>query len=307
MLTCLLRRTRGLGCALLLFSAVPAAAQDAPAAESTTTQDGPIGEAPEERDAGDIFLRGQRVLLARGNVVLDVGQFYSRSDTLQLAIAGSTLQLATQERSLLTTALFGRVGVLNETEVYAGGAFHHLENRLVAGTSDLASSGRNLAGDVGLGVRRTLLREGVGRPDIIASLDTQIPSRDESAYVVGAGLVVVKSIDPVVLFAGSTYRHAMRRGRADGTSLPPGDAFGVTLGYGLAINDTIAISTAASGVFTDDRVTEDVTTGRAETFVLRFALTSALARRLYVEPSVSIGLSGPGQSFTMGVTIPYAF
>jgi hypothetical protein len=28
---------------------------------------------------------------------------------------------------------------------------------------------------------------------------------------------------------------------------------------------------------------------------------------LYIEPSVTVGLSGPGQSFTMGVTLPLAF
>ena len=44
-----------------------------------------------------------------------------------------------------------------------------------------------------------------------------------------------------------------------------------------------------------------------ETFSLRFALTAALAKRLYIEPSVTMGLSGPGQSFTFGVTLPYSF
>jgi hypothetical protein len=270
-------------------------------------QDKPIGEAPEERDAGDVFLRGQRVLLAPGEVVMDVAQFYARSDTLQLAVVGNTLQLATQEQSVLTTALFGRVGVLDETEVYAGGSFHHLENRLAVGTSDLASSERNLYGDFILGVRRTLLREGVGRPDIIASFDAQIPTSDESPYVLGGGLALVKSIDPLVLFAGSTYQYGLRRHLPDGTRLPSGSAFAVSLGYGLALNDTIAISTTASGVFTKAVFREDFTTGRAENFILRFALTSALARGLYIEPSVSIGLSGPGQSFAMGVTVPYSF
>ena len=39
----------------------------------------------------------------------------------------------------------------------------------------------------------------------------------------------------------------------------------------------------------------------------RFALTSWLAEGLYIEPSVSFGLSGPEDSFAFGVTIPYAF
>ena len=281
-----------------LFCATTALAQ---------TPEKPIGEAPEERDAEDIFLRDQRVLLGRGDVVLDVGQFFSRSDTLQLALVGGNVLLATQEQSVLTTTLVGRVGVLNETEFYAGAAFHHLEDRLVANATDLASRGRNLFGNVFLGVRRTLLREGSGRPDIIATLDAQVPTDEDRQYVVGGGLVAVKSIDPVVLFAGSNYRRGFRRDLPDGSVLRTGNSFDVSLGYGLAVNDTLAISTAAAAVFSRAAIAEGISVARAETFSLRFALTAALGRGLYVEPSVTVGLSGPGQSFTMGVTIPYAF
>ena len=289
---------RALCAALWVFCATPAFAQG---------QDKPIGEAPEERDAEDIFLRGQRVLLGRGNVVLDLGQFYSRSDTLQLAVVENAVQLATQEQSILTTVLVGRVGVLNETEVYAGTAFYHLENRLVAGATDLAGSTRNIVGDVSIGLRRTLLREAAGRPDIVATIDAQIPTDDDRAYVLGGGMVFVKSIDPVVLFAGTSYQHGFRRNLSDGTRLAPGNAFSASLGYGLALNDTVALSTAASGVFTKANFIEGLSSGRSETFSLRFALTSALTQGLYIEPSVTIGLSGPGQSFTMGITLPYSF
>jgi hypothetical protein len=282
----------------LLFCAAPAFAQE---------QSKPIGEAPEERDADDIFLRGQRVLLGTGDVVLDVGQFYSRSDTLQLALAESVLQLATQEVSVLTTVLVGRVGIWDETELYAGGSFHHLETRVVGVAGDLALDGRNLAGDVVAGVRRTLLRESAGRPDIIASLDAVIPTDDDRGYALGGGVSLVKSIDPVVLFASASYGHGFRRTLPDGSRLTPRNSAAVSLGYGLALNDTVAISTAASGVFTRTSVFEDRPAGQTETFSLRFALTSALARGLYIEPSVTVGLSGPGQSFAMGVTMPLAF
>ena len=287
---------------LVLLSLAPGAAlaQDTQPAQ-------PIGEAPDERDAEAIFLRNRRVLLGHGDVVIDFGQFYSRSDTLLLAAAENVVQLVTHEQSVLTSVFVGRVGLFRETEVYAATAFHHLETRLVAGAADLTSSGRNIAGDLGVGLRRTLLREGPGRPDIISSFDAQIPTDDDRVYVLGGGLSFVKSIDPVVLFAGSSYRHGFRRTLADGSALAPGNAFDVSLGYGLAINDSLAMSTAASGLFTRSTIIEGVTSGRAETFSLRFALTSALAKGLYIEPSVTIGLSGPGQSFTMGVTLPYSF
>ena|SRR5687767_12282945 len=283
----------------LLFCTAPAFAQE---------QEKRIGEAPEARDADDIFLRGQRVLLGAGDVVFDVGQFYSRSDTLQLALAGGALQLATQEVSILTTVLVGRVGLWNETELYAGGSFHHLETRIVtAAAADLAADGRNLVGDLTVGVRRTLLREAAGRPDIIASVDAVIPTDDDRGYALGGGVSFVKSIDPVVLFAGASYGHGLRRNLPDGGRLPSRHSFAVSLGYGLALNDTIAISTAAAGVFTRARVFENIPSGQSESFSLRFALTSALTGGLYIEPSVTVGLSGPGQSFTMGVTMPLAF
>ena len=299
-------------CALWLFGAAPAAAQEQQPDKQEPQnkqepQDKPIGEAPAERDAEDVFLRGQRVLLGRGDVVLDFAQFYSRSDNLQLAIVEEAVQLATSEVSVLTTALVARVGVLNETEVYAGTAYYHSKNRLVVGATDVASSGRSLLGDVSIGVRRTLLREAARRPDIVLSIDAVVPTDDDRFYVLGGGLVFVKSIDPVVLFAGTDYFHGFRRDRPDGTRIVPGNAFDISLGYGLALNDTLAISTVGTGVFVRSGLINGVERGKAETFSLRFALTSSLAKGLYIEPSVSVGLSGPGQSFAMGVTVPYSF
>ena len=42
-------------------------------------------------------------------------------------------------------------------------------------------------------------------------------------------------------------------------------------------------------------------------YSLQVGLTSWLARGLYVEPTVSFGLSGPGNSVAFGVTLPYTF
>lgn len=297
--------SRGLWLVACLLCAVPAPA----AAQNTTPaapQEKPIGEAPEERDAGDIFLRGQRVLLARGDVVVDVGQFYSRSDSLQLALIDGTVTLATSQQALLSTFVVGRVGVLNETEVFAGATFLHQTNRLFVGTTDLARGERNDLGDVSVGVRRTLLREGAGRPDIVATFDAVIPTGD-TPYAVGGGLVFVKNIDPVVLFANGGYHRRLRRDLSDGGSIDPGDAVDVSFGYALALNDSLAISTAAAGVFADTLAVDGGTTRRVDAFSVRFALTSSLAKGLYIEPSVSIGLSGPNNTFAFGVTLPYSF
>ena len=270
------------------------------------TQDKPIGEAPAERDAEDVFLRGQRVLLGRGQVVLDVGQFYARSDTLQLALFNDSLALATREQTVLTTVLFGRLGVLHETEVFAGTAFVHQRQRVFYGDANLAETRQSDIGGFALGVRRTFMREGRGRPDVIGTFDVQVPTSDTS-YVLGGGFAAVKSIDPLVLFVGVNYHRSLSHDREDGIRLQSANRADVSLGYALSLNDSLAISTAATALFTRALTVDGDPSRRFDAFSLRFALTSALSKGLFIEPSVSVGLSGPDRSFAMGVTIPYSF
>jgi excisionase family DNA binding protein len=266
----------------------------------------PIGEAPEGQTAEQVLLRAQRVLLGRGNVVLDFGQFYARSDTLQLASVENLAALVSLEQETLTTLLQARVGVFNETELFAGAVYHSQESRVYFGSTRLANSGRADVGNIGFGVRRTVLREGAGRPDIIALLDAGIPT-DRGSYGIGGGLVVVKSIDPVVLFASAHYSHAFTGVSGRANRLEPEARTTVSVGYGLALNDTVAISTTFAGAFTGPTPPDYAAIRQSAIFSGRFGLTSRLTSRLFIEPSVSFSLNGSRSGFSMGVTLPYAF
>jgi len=191
----------------------------------------PIGEAPEERNAEDIFLRGQRVLLGRGEVVVDLGQFYSRSDDLALAAVEDRVGLATLQQSTLSTLLVGRVGIFRETELFASTSFHHQNSRAFFGSASLSDSQRSVVPGVGVGIRHTFLRESARRPDIIASFAAQLPG-DNYPYGIGGGVVLVKSFDPVVVFANVNYNHSFKR-VVDGVSLGREDRVDVSLGYSL--------------------------------------------------------------------------
>jgi excisionase family DNA binding protein len=266
----------------------------------------PIGEAPEERTAEDVFLRGQKVLLAPGEVTVDFGQFFSRRDDQELAAVNGGVGLATIEQETFTTLLLGRVGVLDETELFASTTFRHQNSDAFVGGTKISESDRTEFGDVRLGVRHTLLKEGPGVPNIIGTLDARIPTGDMS-YAVGGGLAFVKSIDPVVLFANANYRHTFSKNFSDITRLEPEDRFDVTMGYALALNDTLTISTSVSGVFSGETSFDDATLLAQDSYSLSLGLTSWLAKGLYIEPSVSFGLSGPGNSVAFGVTMPYTF
>ena len=272
-------------------------------APATPEQSTPVGEAPEERTAEDVFLRGNRLLLGRGDVVIDIGQFYVRRDALQLVVADGSIGLATAEQSGLATVLVGRVGVFPETELFAATGYTHQAVRQLLGNATLASTSRSVIGPSSVGIRRTLLRENVRRPDVVVSTSGQIPTRDAWPAVT-AGLVAIKSLDPVVLFANGNYTHPFERGSPSRRPMPV-DTVDLSFGYGLGLNDTTAISMAVGALFAERP--GDSAPKPPSTFSARFSLTTSLGAGLYLEPSFSFSLSGPAHSFAFGLTMPYAF
>ena len=62
-----------------------------------------------------------------------------------------------------------------------------------------------------------------------------------------------------------------------------------------------------SGVFTSATRFDNAELRQQGRFSLQFGLTSWLAKGLYIEPSVSFGLSGPGDSYAFGLLVPYTF
>ena len=283
--------------------------QMAPSEESETQtgeEPEPIGEAPEEREPRVAFLRAQNVLLAPGELTLEPALFYSRSEDQTLALVGAGTGLASVERDTATALLIGRYGVLEETEVFASASYRHARTSVFFGSREIASDARTEFGDVSVGLRRTVLREGPGVPDIILSVNGRLPTGD-SSYAAGGGIALVKSIDPVVLFANANYLHVFAREFEDLTRLEAEHRVSASVGYGLALNDTLTLSTAVSGLFTSATSFDNAKLRQRERYFLQFGLTSYLTKGLYIEPTVSFGLNDPGNSVVFGLSMPYTF
>jgi len=281
---------------------------DAPPPVGEGTSEQPIGEAPEERTAEDVFLRGQRVLLGPGEIVLDTGLFYSENDNRELALVNGNIGLATVETETFTGFILVRYGLFDETELFASTTYRDQDSDVFVGDQRVTGSSRSELGDVRVGVRRTVLHESVGWPDVIVTLNGRIPTDDDhSSYALGGGVALVKSIDPVVLFANTNYLHTFSRDFDDVTRLEPEDRIDATFGYAYALNDTITLSTSVSGLFLSETEFDTVTFRQQNLFSLQFGMTSWLAEGLYIEPSVSFGLNGPGDSFAIGATLAYTF
>jgi len=85
------------------------------------------------------------------------------------------------------------------------------------------------------------------------------------------------------------------------------DSLNVSMGYALALNDTLTLSTSVSGLFSGATSFNKATLRQQNNYSLQIGLTSWLAEGLYIEPSVSFGLGGSGDNVAFGVTLPYTF
>ncbi len=290
-----------------------------PSAEESGDQIPPdtIGEDPDLATADEMFLRDQQVLLNQNQATLELGFFYSKTeqDGLTVLPISSLPVLASTigEQDLFIWNFTARYGLPYDTQFFATLPLLHSRQTITASVPNSTireSDDQSLTetGDFVFGLRRTMVKERVGWPDIILSVEGQIPTR-KSSYGIGGGLTLVKRLDPVVLFANGNYRYIFNREFSDVTRLQPEHLISGQLGYAISLNDSVAVSTSVSGTFTTRTTFEDSDLpplNATERFSIRLSLTALLAEGLYVEPSVGFSLNGPNR-LTLGFTLPYTF
>lgn len=273
---------------------------DAPAS------DAPIGTAPKGRTASEVFLRDQRILLAPNELTVDFGLFYARNDDLLLGSIGDIPTLGLVENENFGGVLVGRYSVGRNTELFANTSFQNRRTSIIVNSRPFSSDSRANFGDIGVGVRRTIIQEGAGRPDVILTVEGSIPT-GASSYSLGSGVTVVKSFDPAVLFGSLNYRHTFSRNFSDITRLQPRDRIEAEIGYAFALNDTLILNSALSGTFNVKTSFDNLLIRQTDIFNLRMGLTARISRRLFVQPSVSYRLNGPGNGLIFGLNFPYTF
>ena len=282
-------------------------ADAAQAADATASPASPsIGVGPGQRTANEMFLRDQQVLLAPNEMTLDVGLLYARRDRQLLTQLSGGAALANAESEAFSTQLTARYSLRRDTEVSASTSYLRQQASIYVGDERLSRAARAEMGDIGIGVRHTLLREGVGRPDVIVSLDARIPTGDTSPAI-GTALTLVKSLDPVVLFGTLGYRRTFSREFADASRLEPRHRVDLTLGYAFALNDTLSLNTAIASTFNRAATINSTQLRPTITTALQLGMTARVARGLYLQPSVNYRLSGPGSGFSLGLNVPVTF
>jgi hypothetical protein len=218
-----------------------------------------------------------------------------------------------------------------------------------ASTLSDASVNSNAIGDVNFGIYYQFLKETNNLPDMVGSLRLKTPTGtspfgikvqqitpDNTNLVapsklptgtgfwnITAGLSVLKTYDPVVLFGSFSYTYNISRSFADissviGQTQPAdvklGDIYQFGGGVALAFSDKDSASISYTMAIEPQSKTKapggswtGVPGSETTASVLNFGLNHVVNTHLTINGAVSIGLTPDAPNFVVGVRFPYTF
>ena len=160
--------------------------------------------------------------------------------------SGGSVTLGVVERDSFISSLTLRYGLFPDTELFASGSLSRSSSQTFAGANETASTTDIGFGDITLGLRKTVIHEALDVPDVIPTFKGDIPTGDGSISL-GGGVALVKSFDPVVLFANVNYGHTFARDFSDTTprkreSFDPQSGLTSLLASGFYIEPTVSFN-----------------------------------------------------------------
>ena len=291
-----------------------AASENPALKQSETQQPKPIGQKPEdETDIRKIFLRQSAVLLLPGQIEIEATPAYTRNQSVSPLLNAKLRQLRTQ--------FSARIGLFNRAEMYVTvpAVYVHQE---FAFAENAVSHKEFGIGDASAGLNVEIARETALRPDVIAFMGANAPTGskpNEEGLSLGSGhweasfgLQLIKTVDPVALFAGVHYAHQFESRYFVNDAIRnvnPGETAGYNFGFGFAVNEDISLSAQVSGSYQSTARADGakIFGSSSEPVTLRSALTYRWSKKTYVEPSVTMGLDDETPDFILGISLTHRF
>lgn len=264
-----------------------------------------VGERPTAPTAEEIALRDQGILLKRGATTVDFGVSYSRSERTSFPF------IRVEERTVAANAAL-RYGLLNGLQVTlrVPAVWRRAKiftDATLSGTTSPRVTRDKFVGDASVSLLGVAVREAAGRPNVIWSVDGVVATGPGDRGL-GGGLVLSKSYDPVVIFAGLSYLHGSSVDPADSRRSLAKTNIGLSLGYTYALNDSLALNTVFVGTYRNAQSPDNISIPPPrERYQLQLGMTWLLARGLFVEPAVAMRLGGESPDLTISLNVPYSF
>jgi hypothetical protein len=265
-------------------------------------------EAEDSRRELDTFLRGKKVLFRRGELALEYNLGYSEDITNNVCLDADFDDSYCPEGSVIApkfinhsidTSFLVRYGLADHLELDLTIPYSYIEQKQDFRPFKVPTSLRRTEntgiGDISLAVRYTAWTESGSTPNITLSMNAKSKTGKESTisqdagnqspglgtgfWNVGAGISLVKTIDPVVFFSSLGYTTTLEK-----NGIEPGDQIPYSFGTGFSMNDKVSFSTSLSG--TAVRRTKvngrEINGSSKNISTLQLGFTVQLSKRLFI-------------------------
>jgi hypothetical protein len=281
-------------------------------------------EAEEAARLRDLFLRQEKIFIQRGEFLGELNTFYNTDErTIFTTAADGTVEAARVKRRITEVLLIGRYGLWDGLELdLLVPVFVYAVQELDIGEQEIDQE-KGGFGDVAAALRYQIIAERGAIPDVILDINGKSNTGDDNLigtgnWNLGAGITLVKTIDPVVLFGrvGYTWTLDTKDDVLTGIDLRParatrnpGDIIEYRAGLGFSLNDRVSFNFAVDGAYVgstklDGRKQRD---SSLELLTLSLSTTVLVTNRLFVEPLVGVGLTDDSFDTFVGIRLPYRF
>lgn len=291
------------------------------AADSHAPAEPPVvGQSLREEDIRQVFLRDSTIVLAPGRFEAETTLSYARQEVTSVdTLLGSDLRRFQRRLAQLQFSL--RYSPVKRVEIFGTLPVAYGEQHLVRLDGEGSHRSVSGLGDFSLGLKWLAVRESAGTPDVVFAVTATAPTgrspyRTNVAdfgfgnghWALGAGVQVVRTYDPVVVFGGLEYTHYFSTD-ALGGSIEPGGTLSYNLGFGFALNDQLSFSTQFAGsIQAEGRSSASgVKLPSRENLVLRMAMTARLSPESYLEPAIAWGLTDDSPDYQLSLSYAKRF
>lgn len=284
---------------LLLWLGAPVVPGPIPGQTSASEAPGAPGTRPssstaqEDKRAVDDLLRDRAVLNKAGELSVEVGLQRGSAERYGTDPAtGDTVRAESRATALTTTLRYG-IDDRSQLSFTTSGSRQTVD---VEGQR-MASAGWQREASLLRYSRLIRSADSISAVGIVGSIAVELPGEDTHDHSgVGMTLAFALPMDPAVLTWDIGYLHRFNRSE----QFIPKSELTSTLGIAFGLNDQVSLGARLSAAYTDD--------GHRRDDQYRATLHAGLriSKRLYVEPSFGISLSGSGDA-RVGVVANYTF
>lgn len=294
-------------------------------AESSQEESGRIivEEGAAERALSRSLTREGALLLSPGFLEVEPHLEYARREdsTPRLFISNSNSQILAgetkQNSNNLEANLTVRLGMPWDAQLEIGLPYRwrEVESTDSIGfvpTESTTQSGAAF-GDVSIGLAKTLLREGLHRPNLVGRItwDTKSGKLSENDLSFGGGfnefigsLTAIKTQDPMVFVGGLSYEYSIEE-----EQIEPGPIISANFGSYIAVSPETSIRFLLFGAYQDESKLSGNKIIGSDRTIVSFIVggSTILAPGTLLNLSVGLGLTDDADDFTISLSLPFRF